>query len=162
MKRPNLFLFGLFFLVLAGCSKDESIRDLTDDSSVSSPYGTWKLVSRENYATNQVFFKEPGDVQPYCNTGSSCDIVLTLSRGTATDLISGHTITNTIGGNFNFDPSVRQINILSFGGTKLGEPHWSDNIWNNIYDVGRYKVNTKFLRLYLNSRQESLTFERQE
>lgn len=146
--------------LLGGCAK-ESIREIGNDNSLRGPYGTWKLVSRENYATNQVFFPEPADINFYCSKPSGCDVVLTLSPGSPSGVISGHTITNEISGSFTADPALKQITILSFGGTKLGEPQWSKYVWDNIHDVGRYSVNRTSLRLYLNSKPESLSFERQ-
>jgi hypothetical protein len=155
------FLFIIILAATFGSCTKESIRYFQDDTTLSTPYGTWKLISRENYATNQVFYKEQSDVQGYCNNPASCDIILTFSRVNSADIITGHTITNTVTGDFTFNPGLRQLNILSFGGTKVGEPRWSYNIWDNIYDVGKYKVNNEYLRLYLNSKQESLTFKRE-
>jgi hypothetical protein len=159
MKKAFLYII-LLLLTICSCRK-ESILEFGNDPSITAIYGTWKLVSRENYATNQVFYKESADIQPYCNGAMSCDVILTLERVNAKDKISGHTITNEIFGEFTFDQVMHRINIAEFGGTKLGEPAWSDNIWKNIYEVKSYKINGQYLRLYMANKPESLTFERQ-
>lgn len=150
----------LLAVISASCTKDASIQYFQDDASINTVYGTWKLVSRENYATGEVFYKDQNDVQPYCNNAASCDIILTFLRNNLTDSLTGHTITNQVSGIFTFNPSLRQFSITSFGGTKVGEPRWSDNIWDNAHDIGKYKVTNQYLRLYMNSKQESLTFQR--
>ena len=159
MRKPFLYIAIVLIIISGSCTK-ESIQYFQDDTSLDAPYGSWKLVSRENYATNQVFYKDQNDVQRYCNNPAGCDIILTFSRSNTANVISGHTITNEVYGDFTFAADLRQITITSFGGTKVGEPAWSDNIWDNILDIGKYKINGQYLRLYMNSKQESLTFQR--
>jgi hypothetical protein len=146
----------LLLVVILSCNKD-SIPDFNDDPAVENVYGTWRLVSRENYTTNQVFYK-PSSVQSYCTTTRPCDVIFTLSKGTSKDILDGHTIVNSVSGAFTFDPVTKKFNVSSFGGTKIGEPDWSDNVWDNMYSIETYKVNSTQLRLYFGN--ESLTFER--
>ena len=156
--KPLLYL--AFLVTVYSCHK-ESILEFRDDPSIPTLYGTWKLVSTENFSTNQVAYKDPSDVQPYCDGSIPCDVILTLERTNSKNKITGHTITNEIFGEFTFDQSMRYLNIVEFGGTKIAEPKWSDNIWKNIYHIKSYKINGQYLRLYLDNKPESLTFERQ-
>jgi hypothetical protein len=159
MRKPLLYT-AVLLTVFCSCKKD-SILSFQDDPSITSVYGTWKLISRENYYTNEVFYKQTADVQGYCNSSRACDIILTFSKINSENKISGHTITNEVYGEFTFDQAMRHFNIVEFGGTKIGEPMWSDNIWKNINHIESYKINGQFLRLYLDNKPESLTFERQ-
>jgi hypothetical protein len=146
-----LLLAGLFIL---SCSRD------TDPSSVSI-YGKWMLVSRENYSTSQVFYKDPNDVQGYCGAFIPCEVIITLAKVNGTNTLTGHTITNQVSGGFSFNPETREITIDGFGGTKVAEPDWSDNMWDNMPLIESYDVNSQFLRLYFDNKNQSLTFSRQ-
>lgn len=156
--RALLLYITLSLVLISSCRKD-SIPNFQDDGS-GNLYGTWKLVSKENYVTNQVSYKDPNDVQPYCNSSRPCDIIFTLAPGSAKDILNGHTITNVVSGQFTFSRATRQFEISTFGGTKVGEPFWSYNVWDNMYLIETYKVNNTQLRLYFDNGRQSLTFER--
>ena len=169
MKR-SLAALAFCVLFFAACEKEPRNNPLSeetapavvdDNPSIADPYGTWKFVSRENFSTNEVFYKD-ADVSRWCNGGTRpCDVILTFAKGDTADIISGHTITNIMGGAFLFDPATRRFTTLSFGGTKVGEPRWSQLLWDNMYQIEQYSVNQRYLRLFFDAGQQSLTFERQ-
>lgn len=150
-------------LLFISCSKDEinNPRDIVDDPSINTIYGNWKLVSRENYLTNEVFYKNPDNTGNFCNGRNECDVVLTLAKINITDSIEGHTISNIVFGSFSFNPANRTFTTIEFGGTKVGEPDWADNVWNNMYLIESYAVNDGYLRLYFNNKHQSITFEKE-
>jgi hypothetical protein len=63
-------------------------------------------------------------------------------------------------GAFSFDATARRFTTLGFGGTKLGEPRWSDAVWDNMYNIESFSVNNQHLRLYFDAKKQSLTFAR--
>lgn len=98
----NCYLFlSLTFLVLA-CRKDNSLTNFKDDTSITNPYGSWKLLSKEDYSTNAVIYKDQ-EVNSYCSNRTPCDVILNFNRINTTDSITGHTITNEISGSFSYD-----------------------------------------------------------
>jgi hypothetical protein len=155
-------LFVILYAALASCTKSASkgIQPVEDDLSMRTPHGTWRLVSSENFSTEEAFYKDPSDVNPYCKAGRPCDIILTFSGTDSTGSIVGHTITNEMSGAFSFDATSRRFTTLGFGGTKLGEPRWSDAVWDNMYNIESFSVNNQHLRLYFDAKKQSLTFAR--
>ena len=162
MKSSVLLLF-LQALTFLACTKEDIGRpiEVKDNLAIQTVYGTWKLISREDYRTNQAFYKDFSDAQGYCNGLRSCDILLMFYKIDATDSITGHTINIEVFGSFSFDQQTRTFHTLEFGGTKMGEPHWADNVWNYIYLIESYAVNEHYLRLYFNNKHQSLTFRKQ-
>lgn len=160
--RALLLYSAILLTVFSSCRKDANdIMDFTDDPSYADPYGTWKLISKENHVTNEVIYKDLNDVQGFCTFIRPCDIVLVFSRVNSDNKIAGHTITNTVSGGFSFERFTRAFAVNGFGGTKVGEPEWSDHIWDNMYLLQSFKVNSQYLRLYFDNGDQSLTFERQ-
>jgi hypothetical protein len=156
------FLCVILCAALASCTKNTSkgIQPVEDDLSLKTPFGTWRLVSREEFSTGNVFYKEPSDVNRYCQGSRRCDIILTFSGVDSTGAIVGHTITNEMSGAFSFNATSRRFTTLGFGGTKLGEPRWSHAVWDNMYKIESFSVNKQYLRLYFDSKKQSLTFAR--
>jgi hypothetical protein len=157
--HTRLFL-ALLSLLLFACNKSGGPIIIKDDTAIKDVYGSWRLVSRENYTTGEVFYKD-AQVQRYCRTTNQCDVIINLSKGNPTDIITGHTITNVISGSFRFDAVSRTFTTLEFGGTKVGEPSWGDNLWNNMHSIRKYSVNPRYLRLFFNDDKQSLTFARE-
>ena len=147
-------------LLMFACSKSGGPLVVTDDIGITDVYGSWRLVSRENYTTGEVFYKD-AQAQSYCGTTNHCEVVINLAMGNPTDIITGHTITNIIYGSFRFDAVSRTFTTLEFGGTKVGEPSWGDNLWNNMHSIRKYSVNPRYLRLFFNDDKQSLTFARE-
>ena len=157
------FLVLTCFLFSFSCSKENTDKSLTikDDLTIKTVYGRWKLLSKDNLVTNKSIYKTPDQIESFCNTRRICDIILTFSGSAANDTITGHTITNEIFGSFSFNPAVRTFKTIEFGGTKVGEPKWADHVWDNMYRIEAFAVNQKYLRLFFNSKTESLTFQKQ-
>jgi hypothetical protein len=156
----RLILFIAAGLFLFSCNKEKRLENFKDDPTILTVYGTWKLISRENYTTGEVIYKDPSVVQQ-CGSRTKCDIILNFVKASSGDSLYGHTIMNEVSGLFSFDAATRRFTTASFGGTKVGEPGWSDHIWDNMYRIQNFRINRYYLRLYFNNDTESLTFERQ-
>jgi hypothetical protein len=146
-----------FFLLLAGMFIFSCSRDT--DPSNGSIYGKWTLVSRENYSTNQVFYKDPNAVQAYCRSINPCDVIITLAKVNGTDTLTGHTITNELSGRFSFEEDSRAIHFYRLAITEVFDPQWSDNI-RYLTMVNSYSFDGQFLHLYFDNKNQSLTFRR--
>lgn len=72
---------------------------------------------------------------------------------------SGRTVTNGVGGNYTMT-ALRKINIVDFQGDFAGQPEWADIFWESLPKAEVFSVNMTQLRIFYNSKRNSITFEK--
>jgi hypothetical protein len=139
MKTKKLVLiipFLLLIIGMVGCDEKISVTDL---------YHTWKLEGFGNKANNSFEEAEPKDCE-------ECYILTFSEDGT----LSGHTTTNTVFGEYTI--SEKNINIVSFGGTEVGELGHGYKYSDAMCLIDSYEIVKTKLKLYYNQRQNYLLF----
>ena len=113
--------------------------------------GRWKLTFYHNL-TSGVNEPEPANI--------ARSIILNFSDDGSNGRITGHTVTNTVTGDYQL-PGNNKITITGFGGTKVGEPDWGRKFWLAMQSVHRYQRNNRKLTLFFNTNTESMEFDLQ-
>lgn len=144
MRMKLLLLIGTI-LITVSCEKSQLNYNFNDDPSIKSIYGTWVVVSYENYAKMAVVRKN--DVESW----NGMDVVLTFSI----DSLYGRNTTNTVSGNFTL--SGRTIKIIRYGGTKIGQPEWGNMFSDVVYIFESFKINENQLKFFFNDNKSSVT-----
>ena len=135
----------LLLLTLAACNKDNTT---TTSDSLS---GIWKLVRYHNLTIGRIE-TEPSNI--------SRSIIIHFSDNGVKGTMSGHTVTNTVSGEYELLPG-NKMNTLSFGGTKVGEPDWGHEFWDAIHTASSYDRQGDKLYIYFNSDTGRMEFNRQ-
>lgn len=52
------------------------------------------------------------------------------------------------------------IKVENFGGTMINHPEWANWFWDSFSKAEAYKVNATQLRIFYNTRKNSITFEK--
>jgi hypothetical protein len=148
MKK--LYKVILILLIISiSCDKEKIDENFQDDSSVPNINGKWKVVSYED------FEKGTKTVKTDVDSWNGMDVILNFSN----DSIWGYCTTNTMTGKYSLNG--RNINILTYGGTKIGQPQWG-NMWSDIiYDLESFAVNKHQLRLYYDDSGKSVTLSKE-
>jgi hypothetical protein len=145
-------LFAIIISLLVfnfGCDKEKADQNFQDDSSIQNINGKWKVVSYED------FEKESKTVKTDVDSWNGMDVIMTFSN----DSIWGYCTTNIMTGKYVLNG--RNIHILTYGGTKIGQPEWG-NLWSkNIYDFESFSVNKSQLRFYYDDSGKSVTLSRE-
>lgn len=142
-NKINYILFLL--LTLTACNKDNTTTP-TDTLN-----GKWKLVKYHNLTTG-TSQSEPSNI--------SRSIILEFSDNTIKGNMNGHTVTNTVGGEYDLLHD-NKMKTLSFGGTKIGEPNWGDKFWDAIHAASSYERQSDKLYIYFNADTEKMEFKKQ-
>lgn len=175
MKKS--FLIALFFILAAGVfvyakSKDSReplpfgnilttvLSPIKIPSVSSSPskdsadiQGTWKLSSFRDLNSGEV------ETQPEMDKKLPAhhqDIAITFKGKNNKGTLSGHTINNTIFGNYELADN-NKIN-MKVGGTKISEPEWGKKFWDAIHKADKYRLEKDSLFLYYNNSQNLMEF----
>lgn len=179
MKKVFFVLSVLFFVAETGCNKGDhqslttksAIQAVTDDPSISTLAGTWKVVSYENYSDSSALIRSE-----LSSAVNGKDIVLTFGGNLSGGSLTGHTLVNEVdgtyqvgdekGGNTGTNPNSaasRNVKVF-FGATKAGvgpagspDQQWEGNIWN-LDEASNYVVNSKYLRIFYANNSKSITF----
>jgi len=146
MKRLSV-LFGIFLLI-AGCEKDDVSRSFEDDSSIKTITGKWVVVSYQDYT-----FKNPLIRKSDVDSWNGMDVILTFT----TDSLYGRNTTNSVNGNYTI--SGRNIHIIRYGGTKLGQPEWGNMFTDVVHLFQKFEINKYQLRFYYNDYKNSVNLE---
>jgi hypothetical protein len=147
MKKLSVAV--LCILVLgASCDKDKINENFQDDTSIKNIDGKWKIVSYEDYEKASVTVKNDVD------SWNGMDVTLTF----ATDSLYGYCTTNEVFGKYNL--SGRYFSVVSFVGTKIGQPAWGNMFYNVINQLRSYKINEHQLRFYYDDDEKSITMSR--
>jgi heat shock protein HslJ len=142
-----LLLIGTI-LITVSCKKNQLNINFEDDPSIQNINGTWVVVSYENYAKMPVVMKNDVD------SWNGMDVVLTFSI----DSLYGRNTTNTISGNFTL--SGRTIQIIRYGGTKIGQPTWGNMFSDVVHTFESFKINENQLKFYFDDNRSSVTLIR--
>ncbi|HNL82237.1 MAG TPA: hypothetical protein PKG56_02495 [Chitinophagaceae bacterium] len=143
MKSKINYILILLFSLTA-CNKDNTTT--TSDSL----NGKWKLVKYYNLTTGTIE-SEPSNI--------SRSIILELSDNRIQGNISGHTVTNSVSGEYELLKDNKK-KTLSFGGTKIGEPNWGDKFWDAIHATSSYERQSDKLYIYFNADMEKMEFKK--
>ncbi|QHT67753.1 META domain-containing protein [Rhodocytophaga rosea] len=137
----SFYLIIVMVWVFFSCTREENLSTLS---------GTWKLTAYQQIETGAI------DTEP-SNLERSIEIQFSDNGSTGT--ISGHTVTNQISGKYALQAG-NQINVESFGGTKVAEPAWGNRFWTAIYQAGIYQVNSTKLVITNKLHTEKMIFQR--
>lgn len=147
MKKV-IFFIGIAIFTIS-CEKDLVTKDIDNDPSIKEISGTWIVVSYEDFEKNSVTKKTDVD------SWNGLDVILTFT----TDSLYGTNTTNSVSGIYTL--SERTIHVISYGGTKVGQPEWGNMFSDCIHILESYRINNNQLRFYYNSGKNSVTFNRQ-
>jgi hypothetical protein len=148
MKKLFTIILSILVFII-GCDKEKINENFQDESSIQNINGKWKVVSYED------FEKGTKTVKTDVDSWNGMDVIMTFSD----DSIRGYCTTNLMTGRYSING--RNIHILVYGGTKIGQPAWG-NMWSDIiYDVETFAVNEHQLRLYYDDSQKSVTLTRE-
>ena len=136
------------FIFNASCDKDKINESFQDDSSIKNIDGKWKVISYENYEKASITVKTDVD------SWNGMDVILAF----ATDSLYGYCTSNTIFGKYNL--AGRYFSIISYGGTKIGQPEWGNLFSDAIYQLRSFKINKNQLRFYYDNEEKSITLSR--
>lgn len=135
-------------LVIFGCEKDQVNKNFEDEPSITEISGMWRVVSYEDFVNNTI--TEKSDVDSW----NGLNVTLTFTI----DSLYGTNTTNVVNGNFAV--TGRNIHIISYGGTKMGQPEWGDMFSDVIYTFEFFKINNSQLRFFYNDNRNSVTLNR--
>ena len=133
----------LLLLILGACNKDNTTTDTLN--------GTWKLLKYHNLTTG-TSESEPSNI--------SRSIIIEFSDNSIKGNMNGHTVTNTVGGEYELLQD-NKMKTLSFGGTKVGEPNWGDKFWDAIHAASSYRRQSDKLYIHFNAETEKMEFKKQ-
>ncbi|WP_353722811.1 hypothetical protein [Dyadobacter sp. 676] len=155
MKRTACLFICAAFLALTAfeCGDRELCCDFPPCSEIASLKGIWRLDYFQNTVTGAI------DTDPEVDGKS---VVFTFEDDKKNGVISGHTFVNTVGGSYTLGPNCT-FKIVSFGGTKVGEPEWSRKAWlpsDSISGKGSYHISSDKLILKFDQNQEQLVFKK--
>jgi hypothetical protein len=144
MKKLFVLICG-FFLLTLGCDKDRIEEDFQDNTAIQNIDGRWKVVSYEDYKTSSITVKTDVD------SWNGMDVILTFSR----DSLWGYCTSNSMSGKYSI--TGRNIHIISYYGTKVGQPEWGNMFSRVIYDIESFEINEHKLRFFYDDSEKSVT-----
>lgn len=150
LKSIIVILFGVGLFAFE-CGDVEDCCVMPPCSDKQSLKGTWRLSGYRNASTGAL----ESDPDP-----RGKGVVFTFNDNEKAGSIEGHTLVNTISGTYEIMENCR-IKISAFGGTKVGEPAWSNRAWlvsDSIYHYQRINDN---LTIYRNNGSEAMIFDKQ-
>ena len=134
-----IFIFGL------SCEKDRIDQNFQDDPSIQNINGKWKVVSYEDFEKASITVKNDVD------SWNGMNVIMTF----ADDSLWGYCTTNTMTGKYSL--SGRNIHIISYATTKIGQPEWGNMFLKIVYDLESFGINKHQLRLYYDNSEKSVT-----
>ena len=150
MKRFSVILIFLFITAFQ-CGKEVDCCVMPPCSDSATLEGTWKLVGYRDISTGNL----QTDPEP-----DGKGVVYTFTDNEKTGNIEGHTSVNTISGSYELLEYCR-LKITSFGGTKVGEPAWSNKAWLASDSTFGYERIGNNLTIYRNKGKEGMVFRKQ-
>ena len=142
-SKINRILILLF--TLTACNKDNTT------ATTNTLNGTWKLV-KYHHLTTGISESEPSNI--------SRSIIIEFSDNRIRGNMNGHTVTNTVGGEYELLQD-NKMKTLSFGGTKIGEPDWGDKFWDAIQAASSYERQSDKLYIHYNADTDKMEFRKQ-
>jgi hypothetical protein len=152
MKKRGLAVLIMVFFATAAFQCEETRECCVPPVCSEKPTlnGTWRLVAYENQTTGLT----DNDPEP-----EGKGVVYTFRDNEKTGSVEGHTFANTITGAYKLGDGCA-LTITAFGGTKVGEPLWSNKAWLPSNKSGYYQIVGNRLVIYFNGTEERLVFER--
>jgi hypothetical protein len=147
MKMKKIFLLFWIIAISVSCEKSQLDRNFDDDPSIKTIDGTWVVVSYESLK-NPITRKD--DVESW----NSLDVTLTFTK----DSLYGRNTTNSVMGNYTL--SNRNIHIIRYGGTKMGQPAWGNMFSDAVFKLDSFIINSTQLRFFYNDNMNSVTLRR--
>jgi hypothetical protein len=142
-SKGNYFI--ILLLTLFACNKDDTA------TTKSSLNGKWKMIKYYNLTTGTT------ESEP---TNISRSIIIEFSDNGIKGNMDGHTVTNSVGGEYELLPG-NKMKTLSFGGTKVAEPNWGNKFWDAIYAASSYVRQSDKLYIHFNADNEKMEFKKQ-
>jgi hypothetical protein len=152
----NLIATLTILTLIYGCNKDYLINDINDDNTITTIAGTWKVVSYDDFSNDTQIKKDADNTWTEYNSG---DVTITFKDTLPAGQMHGLTVTNEVFASYTLS-NPRIINIENFLGTQINQPDWADLFWENIMKAEEYEVNSTQLRIFYNSKKNSITFEK--
>lgn len=144
MKTLSVVIICIFIVTIS-CEKDRINENFQDDPSIRNINGKWKVVSYEDFEKASITVKNDVD------SWNGMDVILTF----ADDSLWGYCTTNTMFGKYSL--SGRNIHIISYAATKIGQPEWGNMFLKIVYDLESFAINEHQLRFYFNNSENSVT-----
>ncbi|WP_221389718.1 META domain-containing protein [Dyadobacter sp. NIV53] len=153
MKNILFFATILFVLALSAfqCGKQEDCCVLPPCSDKPTLEGTWRLTGYRDISTGSTE-NDPGP--------EGKGVIFTFKDNEKDGSISGHTVMNEVSGSYTLGPGCK-LNIITFGGTKVGEPGWSGRAWLQSDSSMYYQRIENSLVIYRNKGREGMVFKKQ-
>jgi hypothetical protein len=152
MKKLASFIIItlLFGLTAFQCGEQKDCCVMPPCSEIATLTGTWRLESYRNTSTG-------AEVKDPAPEGKG--VVFTFKDDMHDGTIEGHTFVNEISGKYEFSAEC-SIKITEFGGTKVGEPGWSDGAWLDAGNTAFYQVVGDKLTLRFMNSTKSMVFKK--
>ena len=148
-------IIGLVLFGQLSCSNEDlDIKSFSDDSSISTLNGSWKVLSFENYTDNVREFKNQ-------ENSRGLDIIVNFDDTKDLNKLSGKNTTNTVFGEFEYI-GTRKFKINNYVTTEVAQPVWADKFNQAILDGEvNFKINVTGLRIYYDNETKSVTLTRE-
>jgi hypothetical protein len=148
-------LIGLILIAQLSCSDENSdIHSFTDDLSITTLNGRWRVISFEDFTTNTV------EYQTQENSWDK-DIIVTFNDALLPKLLSGEVTTNSVHGEFDY-VGPRQFKLNKYETTFVAQPSWADKFGTAVNDnTATFKINSDKLRIYYSNNTKSVTLAKE-
>lgn len=159
LNYPPMKPFSFFVIVclgtIFGCSdQDLKLESFSDDQSIQTINGTWKVESFENFQTETIEYQTRENSWGY-------DIILTFDDTGSPKVFSGQVTSNSVAGQFDY-VGDRRLKVLNYSSTYINQPEWG-----NAFSVAlsgnevAFQINTTQLRILYDGDSKSVTLRRQ-
>lgn len=152
----KLTFTGILLLWLMSCEDDHfRVAKVLDDPQIITVNGTWKVLSYEDYAAEEIILPDSSNSWGY-------DIIVTFSDTQNPPSLTGRNTTNSIFGTFSYK-GHRSIEFGKVAGTYVGQPVWADE-FSEVFQGEEalfFAINSSFLRVFYRGGQNSVTLEKQ-
>lgn len=150
--KKILFVLIIPFVLSLSASKCEKTDCCVMPPCSDTPTltGSWKLEAYQNVSTG-VLENKPAEVDK--------DVIFTFKDNEKTGTIAGNTFVNTIGGSYELLEYCR-IRVTAFGGSKVGEPAWSEKAWLVSGTEYHYTKSEGQLKIHRNQGTETMIFKK--
>lgn len=145
------------FKTSSGCIEQSpwDVNWFTDDPTIKSLNGKWKVISFEDCDEQQAEFKTEENSWGY-------DIVVTFHDRDGIVILEASNTTNFIGGSFKYNGSRQIENVDCCFTTLILQPEWG-NKFLTVFNCWRYlniSITTNRLRIFYCYNLKSVTFEK--
>jgi hypothetical protein len=150
MKKAFLFLILAAFGLSASQCERKDCCILPPCSDTPTLTGVWVLEGYQHLSTGV-----PDNITPDADK----NVVFNFRDDEMKGTIEGNTFVNTIQGTYELQGDCR-IKVITFGGTKVGEPEWSAKAWLASETIYPYEKTGNTLKIYINQGTEVMIFKK--